>query len=156
MSGYENENGLGNYLNTNTSKVSKDNLNLSNSLLGGNYYSGAAVNYNSPLNIEQSNNLGLFSSLDSSYNPGALGLSTESDANNKIASPWYSNGSALQGYAGLASALMQLYAMPQQMRLAKLQEKGMEQNLSRAEADSATRDAMIANINGHRLSDGSV
>lgn len=61
--------------------------------------------------------------------------------------PWYKDGQALQGYAGLASALVQLASLPNQLKLAKLQRKGLEHNLKQAETESALRATARSNLN---------
>lgn len=61
--------------------------------------------------------------------------------------PWYQNGSAMQGYAGLAGALLQAAALPSQMKTAKLQQNALKQNIEHAKQDQARRNTAINNIN---------
>lgn len=61
------------------------------------------------------------------------------------------NGEALAGYAGLANSLLQAAALPGQMKLAKVQRQGLEQNLAQAKADSAIKTTARNNLNTHRL-----
>tara|TARA_R110000744_G_scaffold147612_8_gene260610 strand:+ start:11340 stop:11747 length:408 start_codon:yes stop_codon:yes gene_type:complete len=69
------------------------------------------------------------------------------DLNVTNTTPWYKDGNAMQGYAGLAGTLMQAAQLPEQMRYAKLQRKGLEQNLAQAKADSALQATARSNLN---------
>jgi hypothetical protein len=71
----------------------------------------------------------------------ALDVSTTNET------PWYKNGSAMEGYAGLASSFAELVSLPGQLKLAKLQRKGLQQNLDQAKVDSAFRASTRANLN---------
>lgn len=62
-------------------------------------------------------------------------------------SPWYKNGDLLSGYAGLASSLVQLAALPSQMKLAKTQTKALQQNIATAKEEQARRNKNIAGFN---------
>ena len=63
--------------------------------------------------------------------------------------PWYQDGEALQGYAGLASSLLQAVALPGQMKFTKLQTKGLEQNLAEARVDSKHKADTRKNLSAH-------
>ena len=62
--------------------------------------------------------------------------------------PWYKDGEAMQGYAGLAGTLMQAAALPGQMKLAKLQRQGLQENIKQAKTDNAFRAQIRANLAG--------
>lgn len=70
--------------------------------------------------------------------------------------PWYQDGEAMSGYAGLASSLLQAAALPGQMKLAKLQRQGLQQNLNQAKADSALKATARANLNAPRTNSGAL
>lgn len=61
--------------------------------------------------------------------------------------PWYTNGDFLSGAAGLASSLVQLAALPSQMKLAKTQTKALKQNIATAKEEQARRNKNIAGFN---------
>lgn len=65
--------------------------------------------------------------------------------------PFYKDGNALAGYAGLAGSLLQAAALPGQMKLAKLQRQGLEQNLAQAKTDSAFQANVRDNLKNHRM-----
>lgn len=78
---------------------------------------------------------------------GADGISLDINSNVTNTTPWYNDGEAMSGYAGLASTLLQAAALPEQLKLAKTQRKSLEQNLTQAKADSAFRDTARSNFN---------
>lgn len=61
--------------------------------------------------------------------------------------PWYKSADAMLGYAGLASTLLQAAALPEQLKIARLQRKGLQQNLDQAKADSALQAIARNNLN---------
>lgn len=65
--------------------------------------------------------------------------------------PWYQDNDAMAGYSGLAGSLLQAVALPGQMKLAKTQRQGLEQNLRQAKIDSAFKATARANLNAPRL-----
>jgi hypothetical protein len=65
----------------------------------------------------------------------------------ETSTPLYQNGEALQGYAGLAGALMQAVALPGQLKLAKLQRQGLQQNITQQAVDNKFRESARANLN---------
>jgi hypothetical protein len=72
-----------------------------------------------------------------------------STAGTDTATPWYQDSDAMQGYAGLASSLMQAAALPGQIKLASLQRKGLEQNIAQAKSDSALNKVAQGNLNAN-------
>lgn len=64
--------------------------------------------------------------------------------------PWYQDGKVMQGYAGLASALLQAAALPSQLKTARLQQDALRQNIQTAKEDQARRNTAIDNINRPR------
>jgi len=61
--------------------------------------------------------------------------------------PWYKDGDLLSGYAGLASAATQLFALPSQIKNAKLQNKALEQNIAFANLEQTRRNQNIDSFN---------
>jgi hypothetical protein len=107
-------------------------------------YKSPYVNYNQPLNVSETNRLGV---LGDSYKLKTFDSSGTGSNLSKAETPWYKDGSAMEGYAGLASSFAQLVALPGQLKLAKLQRKGLQQNLDQAKVDSAFRASTRANLN---------
>jgi len=60
-------------------------------------------------------------------------------------------GSAdMQGYAGLASSFAQLASLPGQLKLAKLQRQGLQENLNQVKLDNAQRATVRSNLANYR------
>ena len=56
----------------------------------------------------------------------------------------------MQGYAGLASSFAQLASLPGQLKLAKLQRKGLQENLRQTKLDNAQRATVRSNLANYR------
>jgi len=69
-------------------------------------------------------------------------------------SPWYKDNSTLSTYAGLGSTLLQAMALPEQMKLAKVQRQSLEQNLAQAKEDSALQATARSNLNANLTNKG--
>ena len=98
--------------------------------------------------MADSNNLDLFKNLDVPAAPKKLGLDVGNPAGE---TPWYQDGQAMQGYAGLASAFAQLTSLPGQLKLAKLQRQGLQQNITQQKVDNNFRAGVRSNLNSHRM-----
>lgn len=124
------------------------------------YLSGGIFNNQSPgLANSYGNPVGSLTSSASSYQPlklPAVNTDQKFDFSFKpqggnAETPWYQDGDAMSGYAGLAGTFLQAAALPSQMKLAKTQRQGLEQNLRQAKIDSAFRATARANLNAPRL-----
>lgn len=111
--------------------------------LTSNYVTPALIDYKKPLNLAETNRLNVFGK-DNLKSREALGLGA-SLSNSET--PWYKDGDAMQGYAGLASSFAQLASLPGQLELAKLQRKGLKQNIKQQKIDNAFRASARANLN---------
>lgn len=63
--------------------------------------------------------------------------------------PWYQDSSKLQGYAGLASSAAQLASLPGQLKTAKLQRQGLQENIKQAKIDNNFRATTRNNLSNH-------
>ena len=122
-------------------------------------YSAYKSNFNSnsvtqPSTVGQSAFLSNASNLFDSQNAAGAGL----DAGKRVAAlgasggetPWYQDSGKLQGYTGLASSFAQLASLPGQLKLAKLQREGLQQNINQAKVDNAFRANVRSNLGSHR------
>ena len=74
-----------------------------------------------------------------------LGGALAADAASKT--PWYKDGGAMQGYAGLANSLVGLATLGPQLKAYKQNLKESEHNLARAKVAAGRKDEMYSNIN---------
>lgn len=121
-------------------------LNYSSTDFTPKYKSPELVNYNKPLSVPQTNNL---------VEGGGFNIKPLNQLGGGE-TPWYKDGNAMQGYAGLASSFAQLASLPGQLKLAKLQRQGLQQNINQQKVDNQFRASARANLNAPITNTGSV